>query len=101
MKDTERAYRQIDFPPLTEKQKKELNRLLKMNDEDINTEDIPETDFSDAAFHYAVKVPKERIYTAIAKDNLQWLKKDGRGYQQRLDSVIRWARANGCPIERL
>lgn len=91
MKDTERVYRQIDFPPLTEEQKKEIERLKAMTEEEIDTEDVPEVDFSDASFFYAVKVPKQKIYTAISVDNLEWLKSKGKGYQQRLDNVIRWA----------
>ena len=47
-----RAYRRIDFPPLTDAQKKELETLENMKEEDINTEDIPEVDFSDAALRY-------------------------------------------------
>ena len=61
MKNTERAYKQIDFPLLTESQKKELENLEKMKEEDIVTKDIPEVDFSDATFHYAVKIPKTTL----------------------------------------
>ena len=52
MSDSGRAYRHIDFPPLTEAQKKELEGLVKMKEEDSNTEDIPEVDFSDAVLRY-------------------------------------------------
>ena len=98
MRNTERAYRQIDFPPLTEEQKKRLEAVKSKKDEDIDINDIPEVDFSDASFFYAVKVPKKKIYTSISVDNLEWLKKGGKGYQQRLDNVIRWARSNNCPL---
>lgn len=98
MRNTERVYRQIDFPPLTEEQKKEIEKLKTMKDEEIDTNDIPEVDFSDANFFYAVRVPKQKIYTAISVDNLEWLKSKGRGYQQRLDNVIRWARMHNCPM---
>ena len=98
MRDTERFYKQIDFPPLTEEQKKEIEKLKAMKDEEIDTEDIPEVDFSDANCFYAVKVPKQKGYTSISVDNLEWLKSKGKGYQQRLDNVIRWARMNNCPI---
>lgn len=54
MGDTERVYKQIDFPPLTEEQKKEIEKLKAMKDEEIDTKDIPEVDFSDANFFYAV-----------------------------------------------
>ena len=65
MRDTERVYRQIDFPPLTKEQKKRLETVKAMKDEDINIKDIPEADFSDASFFYAVKIPKKKIYTSI------------------------------------
>ena len=63
MKDTERTYRQIDFPPLTEEQKKRLEAVKSKKDEDIDINDIPEVDFSDANFFYAVKAPKVSIET--------------------------------------
>lgn len=102
MKDTGRVYRQIDFPPLTEEQKERLDALRNMPEEKIDTTDIPEVDFSDAHFYYArsLRIKKERVCTNIDYDNMEWLKKDGKGYQTRLNEVIRWARANGCPIER-
>ena len=52
MSNSGRTYRRIDFPPLTDAQKKELEALGNMKEEDINTEDIPEVDFSDAALRY-------------------------------------------------
>lgn len=47
-----KTYREISFPPLSEEQEKELEALRNMKEEDINTEDIPEVDFSDAALRY-------------------------------------------------
>lgn len=47
-----RTYREISFPPLTEEQKKELEALRYMKEEDINTDDIPEADFSNAHNYY-------------------------------------------------
>lgn len=58
MRDTERVYRQIDFPPLAEGQKKEIEKLKAIKDEEIDTNDIPEVDFSDANYFYALRVPK-------------------------------------------
>lgn len=63
MRDTERVYKQIDFPPLTEEQKKEIEKLKTMKDEEIDTRDIPEVDFSDANFFYAVREPKASAET--------------------------------------
>lgn len=70
-----RTYKFIDFPPLTEEQKKEVSKLAKMKESEIDT--------------------------SIDKDNLEWLKSAGKGYQTRLNGVIRWARMNGCPIAQM
>lgn len=37
----------------------------------------------------------------IDDDNLEWLKKEGKGYQLRLNNVLRWARLNNCPIDEM
>jgi uncharacterized protein (DUF4415 family) len=58
---------------------------------------------SNGQFYYAnaLKIKKEKISTNIDKDNLEWLKSAGKGYQTRLNGVIRWARMNGCPIVQM
>ena len=92
----------IDFPPLTDEQIKELQKLEEMSDDDIDYSDIEEQRGSGQFYYYAsLKIPQKDIHTKIDNDNLMWLKKDGAGYQRRLNSVIRWARMNGCPISRL
>lgn len=74
-----------------------------MPESEINLSEIPETDFSNAYFYYiqSLKIPKTAIHTKIDNDNLAWLKKDGKGYQARLNNVIRWARLHNCPIAQL
>jgi uncharacterized protein (DUF4415 family) len=54
-------------------------------------------------FYYiqSLKMPKTNVHTKIDNDNLEWLKQDGKGYQARLNNVIRWARLNNCPITQL
>ena len=47
-----KKYRKIEFPALTKEQEEELEALENMKETDINTEDIPEVDFSDAALRY-------------------------------------------------
>lgn len=70
-------------------------------DEQINTEDIPElteTDFARGQFKYW-KPAKKAITFRIDIDNLSWLQSSGtKGYQTKLNDVIRWARQNGCPL---
>jgi uncharacterized protein (DUF4415 family) len=64
----------------------------------IDLSDIPEvTDFSQGHLRNW-KPQKKAISLRIDLDNLEWLKKDGSGYQMRLNEVLRWARMNGCPL---
>ena len=60
-------------------------------------------DYLDNGFYYiqALKVPKTDIHMKIDNDTLAWLKQAGKGYQQRLNNVLRWARMNNCPIATL
>lgn len=102
MSRTQRLYKVIDFPPLTDEQKNELLELEKMSDDDIDLSDLPEST-GNGGFYYiqSLKMPKTAIHTKIDNDNLAWLKQFGKGYQTKLNNVIRWARMNGCPIASL
>lgn len=73
-------------------------------DNQINTGDIPELteeDFSRGRFKYW-KPMKKSITIRIDVDNLAWLQSGGiKGYQKKMNEVIRWARQNDCPIATL
>lgn len=104
MKRTQKEYKAIDFPPLTEEEKATLAKLEALPESEINLSDIPDSQpNSNGGFYYfqSLKLPKTDIHTKIDNDNLEWLKKDGKGYQTRLNNVIRWARLNNCPINQL
>ena len=70
-------------------------------DEMINFDDIPELteeDFARGHFKYWKPV-KKSITFRIDMDNLNWLQSGGiKGYQTKLNDVIRWARENCCPV---
>ncbi|UTC54610.1 BrnA antitoxin family protein [Treponema sp. OMZ 906] len=104
MKKTQQhIYKTIDFPPLTDEQKKELEVLESKSESEIDYSDIP-ANLDTPIFPYyfqSLKVSKTAIHTKIDNDNLEWLRKDGKGYQARLNNVIRWARMNNCPISTL
>lgn len=97
-----KTYKNLNLPPLSEEQKAELEALKQMKEEDIDYSDAPPCDFRDPHHYYAqsLRMKKDRVCTTIDHDNVEWLKKDGKGYQTRLNAVIRWARLNGCPIEK-
>lgn len=99
----QQSYKTIDFPPLTGEQIKELEYLKSMDESDIDCSDIPEKLETPVLSYYfpSLKVPKTDIHTKIDNDNLAWLKQAGKGYQQRLNNVLRWARMNNCPIATL
>lgn len=102
MKKMQESYKMIDFPPINEEQNKELLFLENMKENEIDTSDVPEQTGEGYFYYYnSLKMPKQDIHTKIDVDNLEWLKKDGKGYQTRLNAVIRWARLNGCPIAML
>lgn len=73
-------------------------------DEMINTDDIPELteeDFARGHFKYWKPV-KKSITFRIDLDNLFWLQSNGsKGYQTKLNEVIRWARENRCPLTQM
>lgn len=73
-------------------------------DSQINTADIPELteeDFSRGHFKYW-KPMKKSITIRIDVDALAWLQSCGvKGYQKKMNEVIRWAMQNNCPIATL
>lgn len=102
MRRMQRPYEAIDFPPLTKEQEAVLDNLSKIPDSEIDTSDIPECS-GNGGFYYirSLKMPQTKIYTPVDDDTLAWLKNVGKGYQQRLNNVLRWARMNNCPIGQL
>jgi uncharacterized protein (DUF4415 family) len=80
-------------PPLTKAQEEEIERLLAMPDEDIDFSDIPRSDFKNAIrFRDRHLRPRKRSTTIrIDSDVLHWLKSKGRGYQTRLNAILREA----------
>ena len=66
------------------------DRLQKMSDEEIDCSDIPELDrnfFKNAE----VVMPPEKKHVSIRLDAdvLEWMKGQGKGYQSRINAVLR------------
>jgi uncharacterized protein (DUF4415 family) len=79
-------------PSLTPEQKAELEALKAMPDEDIDTSDIPP--LTDAFFQNAVRNPfykptKKSTTIRIDSDVLTWLRGQGKGYQSRINAILR------------
>jgi len=66
------------------------DRLARMTDEDIDYSDIPELD---AAFWAEAEVvtPKQKVPVTLRLDEdiVEAFKRDGKGYQTRINSVLR------------
>ena len=86
------------LPPLTEAQKTDLKRLAAMPDAEIDTSDIPElTDTQLAEMKRAehFRPVKKQITARLDADVLAWLKAGGKGYQSRMNAILRQAMLSG------
>jgi uncharacterized protein (DUF4415 family) len=69
-------------------------RLADMTEDDIDTTDIP--DISPEQFAQAVvrdglveRQPKAQLTLRLDRDVLEWFRRQGRGYQTRINSLLR------------
>ena len=70
--------------------KSDVKRLDKMNDQDIDYSDIPPLD--DSFFdRLTVETPhiKESVTLRLDHEVLVWFKKKGKGYQTRINAVLK------------
>jgi uncharacterized protein (DUF4415 family) len=74
-------------PPI----KSDLKRLDRMTDQEIDYSDIPP--FDDTFFKKATMVAwppgKRQVTVRLDADVLDWLKETGKGYQTRLNHILR------------
>ncbi|MCL2102503.1 MAG: BrnA antitoxin family protein [Syntrophorhabdaceae bacterium] len=83
-----------NLPSLTKEQKAELKALSEMPDSEIDYSDIPPLD--DAFWKNAVRNPfyrptKTSTTVRLDSDVLAWLKSQGKGYQTRINAILREA----------
>ena len=72
------------------KQAEEMAALTAMPDEEIDTSDIPEiTDWSKAVVGRFYRPVKETVTIRLDADVLDWLKQGGKGYQTRVNTILR------------
>ena len=71
---------------------KEITAIMRMKDEDIDLSDIPEiTDWSKAVVGKFYRPIKKSLTIRVDADVLAWLKSQGKGYQTRINSLLREA----------
>ena len=70
--------------------KERLAEMAAIADEDIDTSDIPELDEAFWA-NAQVRFPggKERLTVRFDEDMVQWFRSQGRGYQTKMNAVLR------------
>ncbi|MCH5282400.1 MAG: BrnA antitoxin family protein [Treponema sp.] len=76
-------------------------RVAKLR-KNINLSEIPEIkDFSNGHLRNW-KPAKKAVSFRIDLDNLEWLQSMGvKGYQKKMNAVIRWAKQHDCPLATL
>ena len=85
------------LPPLTKAQQDDLKRLAAMPDDGGDTDDMPElttaqlTGMQQGTFYRPVK---KQITARVDADVLAWLKSQGKGYQSRMNAILRDAMLN-------
>lgn len=78
------------------------NERIEELHKNVDLSDIPEIkDFSSGHLKNW-KPAKKAVSFRIDLDNLEWLQSAGvKGYQKKMNAVIRWAKQNNCPIAKL
>ena len=86
------SYTRETLPPITEERRAQLKALAGRPDSEIDFSDIPE--LTDEQLKNAVRgrfyrPVKEQITTRLDSDVVAWLKKQGKGYQSRMNAILR------------
>lgn len=80
---------------LTREQKRDLAALATIKEEDIDLSDMPEVvDWSKAEVGKFYRPPKKSVTMRLDADVLEWLKGYGKGYQTRVNLLLRHAMAS-------
>jgi len=68
----------------------DLKRLRALHDADINFSDIPKLGKSFwKTARLVMPEPKDRLTIRVDHDVVEWLKKNGPGYQTRINAILR------------
>lgn len=77
------------------KRAKELRSLEKMKQKDIDLSDLPEVrDWAGAVVGKFYRPIKKPLTLRVDADVLAWLKSQGKGYQTRINEILRSAMMN-------
>jgi uncharacterized protein (DUF4415 family) len=85
-------YERTPGTPLTAKERKELEALRDLPDDQIDTSDaplLPDSAWKDAVRGRFYRPIKQAVSLRLDADVIAWLKKDGEGYQTRANLMLR------------
>jgi uncharacterized protein (DUF4415 family) len=85
-------YAQDNLPPLTKAERARLKALASHPDSEIDTSDIPEMteeQWKNARRGHFYRPRKRQITARVDADVLDWLKAQGKGYQSRINAILR------------
>ena len=80
------------LPPLTDRQRANLRALAARPDSEIDYSDIPamtDEQLKNAVRGRFYKPVKRQITARVDADVLEWLKAQGKGYQSRINAILR------------
>jgi len=85
-------YSDETLPEPTERSKAELHQLASQPDSEIDCSDIPPLDaefWENAVRGRFYRPVKQAVSVRIDLDVLEWLKQQGKGYQTRINHILR------------
>lgn len=94
MKEKIVRYRADEIPPISPERLREMKALFDRPDHEIDLSDIPEwtaEDFRNAERGKFYRPVKAQVTTKLDADVIAWLKADGKGYQTRMNAILRRA----------
>jgi uncharacterized protein (DUF4415 family) len=78
--------------PLSARQQRDLDRLAKMSDDSVDTSDAPELpagSWKNAVRGKWYRPVKQAVSIRLDADVLAWLKAKGKGYQTKVNGLLR------------
>jgi uncharacterized protein (DUF4415 family) len=86
---------------LTREQKRQIAAIAAKKDADIDLTDMPEvTDWTGAEIGKFYRPSKRPVTMRLDTDIVEWLKSYGRGYQTRVNHLLRHAMVNSQEASR-
>jgi uncharacterized protein (DUF4415 family) len=86
------SYTWETLPPVSDADRKRLGELAARPDSEIDFSDIPEVteeQWKNAERGHFYRPVKRQITARVDADVLEWLKSQGKGYQSRINAILR------------